>query len=184
MIRYNCYLLVLFLLLVGCVSAKDEMTYIIHLSDREIDYKSEIIENRSAADTIHIYSDTLYTVYSNEEQKCFLIQAGSGSNISGIVYLFFSKNKYEVLKQSFDPYTIFNIDISFHDINKKPPKEVVTLWTHEGDTYYITVDQVTENFQINNIFTAKDLGVPWIRNGQQMYARNDSLILSCCCSCE
>lgn len=176
MTRGNSYLLILLLLIVSCISAKDKMIYILHLPDRNIEYEGNIVENRSAADTIHIYPDTMLSVSSNKEEKCLLIKAGKGSNISGIFYLHFSQNNYEVLQQFLDPYTVFDIDISFHDIDKELPPEVVSLWTHEGDTYYIRIDQVNENCQVENIFTSKDLGVPWIEGGRQMYVQNDSLI--------
>lgn len=154
---------------------KEKMLYIFYLDTQKIEVEGEVIKTRSEKDTLYIFPDTVYALFSGSSGALNLVKSGINSNVTGIFYLYHSEGKYKVIAQEVDPYTVFDTQIYFYDIDHQEPKEVVSIWYHEGDIYYVRIDQIFENTKVKNLYISKDLGVPTIENGQIMTIKNDTL---------
>lgn len=137
--------------------------------------KGEFIKGYNDSKVINVYADTTITLLCNDKKEIVVFTAGKRSDINGLFYFIKNKKEFNLLLQHTDSLSIFNIEVYIKDIDNQTPKEIVATWNHEGDVFFITVDQITETDEINNIFKSKDLGVPWIRDSQILYTRNDSL---------
>jgi len=174
---YFCYIpLICIFAALNCDFSKDKMLYIFYFNNKQIETNGKVIKTFSAEDTLHIYSDTVYTLAADSTGELYLISTGANSNITGIFYLCKSNNRYKVISQAVDPYTVFDIKIYFHNLDHKEPKEIISIWNHEGDIYYIKIDKIIGNKKVQNLYTSKDLGVPTLENGQIMTIEKDTLL--------
>jgi len=173
----NNMIIIFLFSVITCSNTLSKTEFIFYFPNEIITCVRNNIDSTGGVSKFQIIPDSIYTLSEQNEKHLLLVTAGTGSNITGLFYLLREGNSYELVHQIIDPLTIFNLEVYFYDITEDCKEEIVTLWIHEGDTYFITVDRIFDDTVIN-LFRSADLSVPW--NGKEIISScNDTLYFYC-----
>jgi hypothetical protein len=145
----------------ACSIETENSQFVLHLPTGIVQYERTAPEGYSGVDTIHVFPDTILIVSGGNDNMYFVFQAGKGSDISGIFFVYEHGGMYSVPLEVLDPMGILNININVIEFDAHELSQIVSVWVHEGDTYFVRIDQLLPDGNVKEAFVTEYLGVPW-----------------------
>jgi hypothetical protein len=160
----NVLIVLLYLIAIpNILYAGSNKTIIVHFPASIVEYKTTMYAFEKIPDTLHVFYDTVITIYEREQQNIGLYKIdGKKSDVSGVLYFKEYKEQIEIIDFVYDPSGYDNIvDLLIYDVNKDGEFEVISLWSDE-DMYSMRVNSINKNLTIDDMYASPRLGNPYI----------------------